>query len=103
MRRTAPRSLLPTAMDPMPDGSGAGPRPLRSGDAGRRAAKARARGFARGLAPILMEIRAEGFRTPSSIARAMTRRGVRKPRGGTVWAAGCVQKLLHTLDEGAER
>ena len=102
MRRAAPRSLFPIAMDPMPDASGAGSRPLRSGDAGRRAAMARARGFARALAPILLEIRAEGFQTLGGIARAMTRRGVRKPRGGSVWAAGCVQKLLRSL-EGTER
>ncbi len=103
MRRAARRSVFPVAMDPMPDVSGAEPRPFRSGDAGRRAAIARARGFARGLAPVLLEIRAEGFKTPSGIARAMTRRGIRKPRGGTVWAAGCVQKLLRTLGEGVER
>ncbi|WP_244472940.1 hypothetical protein [Methylobacterium sp. Leaf100] len=103
MKRTARRSLPAHPMDPMPETSGAGPRPRRCGDAGRRAAIARARGFARGLAPVLLEIRAEGFTTPSGIARAMTRRGVRKPRGSTVWAASCVQKLLRTLGEGAER
>jgi hypothetical protein len=64
---------------------------------------ARARGFTRSLAPILTDLRAEGFTTPSGIARAMTQRGVRRPRGGTVWSAGSVQKLLRALRDGAER
>lgn len=79
------------------------PRVPRLGDAGRRAAMARARGFVRSLAPVLTEIRAGGVTTPSGIACAMTLRGVRRPRGGTVWTAGAVQKLLRSLDDGAGR
>ncbi len=69
---------------------------LRKGDAGRDAA-ARARRYRQGLASILAALAAEGGGTPEGIAASLTRRGVRKPRGGRVWTPPDVRRLLSRL------
>lgn len=70
---------------------------LRKGDAGRDAAAARARRYRRDLAPVLAVIAAETGGTPESIAASLTRRGVRKPRGGPIWTPPDVRRLLARL------
>ncbi len=69
----------------------------RKGDAGRHAAAARAQRFRRDLAPVLVAIAAEAGGTPEGIAASLTRRGVRKPRGGRVWTPPDVRRLLARL------
>ncbi|KMO30213.1 hypothetical protein [Methylobacterium aquaticum] len=70
---------------------------LRKGDAGRDAATARARRYRRDLAPVLAAIAVEAGGTPEGIAASLTRRGVRKPRGGRVWTPPDVRRLLSRL------
>ena len=75
----------------------------RSGEAGRAAASARARRYALGLVPVLDTIAGEAGRTAQILARELTRRAVRKPRGGTVWTPADVRKLLHRLGNAPRR
>ncbi|MGX7706865.1 hypothetical protein [Methylobacterium sp. Gmos1] len=66
----------------------------RKGDAGRDAAAARARRYRQA---VLAEIAAEAGGTPEGIAASLTRRGVRKPRGGPIWTPPDVRRLLARL------
>lgn len=75
----------------------------RRGDAGRGASSARARHYALDLAPLLDTIAGEVGRTTEFLAQELTRRGIAKPRGGTVWTPADVRKLLHRLDGTAGR
>lgn len=56
-----------------------------------RSAKAKRR--AQDLLPILNELKGEGHRRPTEIARALNERGVPASRGGA-WSIGQVQRLL---------
>ncbi|WP_244480049.1 hypothetical protein [Methylobacterium sp. Leaf465] len=74
---------------------------VRRGDAGRGASSERARRYVLDLMPILESIGGEVGRTPQCLAPELTRRGVRKPRGGAVWTPVDVGRLLHRI--GTER
>ena len=72
-------------------------RPERYGDAGRRAATARSQRYIASIEPLLEGImRVEG-RTAQAAATELTRRAVRKPRGGLIWTSADVQRLLRRL------
>jgi hypothetical protein len=74
-----------------------GPLPQARGEAGRRASSARAHRFALKLRPMLDVISVEVGRTTDVFARELTRRGVPKARGGTVWTPADARKLLQRL------
>lgn len=92
----------PTPEPAAPTMTSAEPRADR-GDAGRNAASVRARSYAANLAPVLDTIAGETGRTAQILARELTRRAVRKPRGGTVWTPADVRKLLRRLGDGPNR
>jgi DNA invertase Pin-like site-specific DNA recombinase len=46
------------------------------------------------ILPIIKAIRAEGIASARGIARVLTERGIRTPRGSTVWSVVQVQRLL---------
>ncbi|WP_298967839.1 hypothetical protein [uncultured Methylobacterium sp.] len=82
-------------------GSSAGPAAPRRGEAGRHAARDRARRYLHDLAPALDAITAEVGRGSGGIALRLTEAGIRKPRGGTIWTSADVRKLQRRL--AAER
>lgn len=96
-RTSAPAGAAPRGRAERLDGR------LRRGDAGRVASSARARRYALGLVPVLDTIAGPVGRTTEFLAQELTRRGVAKPRGGTVWTPADVRKLLHRLDGTAGR
>jgi hypothetical protein len=73
-----------------------GPR-ARYGDAGRRAGTARAQGYIIAITPVVEAIMRERGRTARAIAIELTRRAVRKPRGGVMWTSADAQRLLRRL------
>ena len=75
-----------------------GPR-ARCGDAGRRAGTARAQGYIVAITPVLEAIMRERGRTARAIAFELTRRAVRKPRGGVIWTSADAQRLLRRWNE----
>ena len=72
----------------------------RCGDAGRRAGTARAQGYIVAITPVLEAIMRERGRTAREIAIELTRRAVRKPRGGVVWTSADAQRLLRRISGG---
>ena len=70
----------------------------RPGDAGRRAAALRAQRYRHALGGMLAAIVQERPRTTAAIAEELSRRDVRKPRGGTVWTPADLHKLLRRLE-----
>jgi DNA invertase Pin-like site-specific DNA recombinase len=65
----------------------------RAGDLGRTALLESADKFAQNLVPVVLAIRSEGATTLRAMAAALTRRGVKSPRGGT-WHPSSVANLL---------
>jgi hypothetical protein len=63
----------------------------------------RARRYALTLEPVLVVIVRESGRSAGAIAQELTRRGIRKPRGGTVWSPADVYKLLRRLTSETRR
>jgi hypothetical protein len=61
-----------------------------------KAIRDRASARARGLAPILAELRAEGIVSAAAKARALNERGVPPPRGGK-WTARSVINVAMAL------
>ncbi|WP_205782378.1 hypothetical protein [Methylobacterium sp. XJLW] len=72
----------------------------RCGDAGRRAATARAHRYMTGLEPLLEAIMRHQGRSAQTVAAELTRRAVRKPRGGMIWTSADAQRLLRRLSVG---
>lgn len=64
------------------------------GAAGRARSSARSRRYAIDLKPVLDEIARMAGRSTWLMASELTRRGVRKPRGGIVWTPPEVRLLL---------
>jgi hypothetical protein len=75
-----------------------GPR-ARCGEAGRRASTARAQSYFVAITPVLEAIIRERGRTARAIALELTRRAVRKPRGGVIWTSADAQRLLRRWNE----
>ena len=80
-------------------------RSKRCGDAGRRAATARSQRYLAGIEPLLDAIIHDQGRTARAVATELTRRAVRKPRGGVIWTSADAQRLLRRLsvDTNAHR
>ena len=66
-------------------------------EAGRAAQSARAQSRGQDLAPVLAELRGAGITSLSGIAQALTARGIPTTRGGNVWAAVQVSRVLKRL------
>lgn len=64
------------------------------GEAGRAAQKARSASRAADLVPIIEELRAAGCGSLRELAHGLTQRGVPTARGGTVWTAVQVSRVL---------
>src|SRR5215207_1706989 len=64
-----------------------------AGSLGRAALIESAEGFAQRLAPVLRAVRSEGATTLRSISKALNRRAIKSPRGGT-WYPSSVANLL---------
>jgi hypothetical protein len=89
----APRSTrVERPVDAIDDGPGP-----RCGDAGRRAGTARAQGYIVAITPVVEAIMRERGRTARAVALELTRRAVRKPRGGVIWTSADAQRLLRRL------
>jgi hypothetical protein len=73
------------------------PGPTR-GDAGRRAGSARAQRYVAGITPVLEAIMRDQGRSAQAVAIELTRRAVRKPRGGVIWTSADAQRLLRRLN-----
>lgn len=67
---------------------------------GRQAQALLAQRRAHDLAPVLVELRAEGMRTPTEIARGLTERGIPTARGGAQWSVQQVIRLQARLTIG---
>lgn len=65
--------------------------------AGRAARTDKANARAVDLAPVIAELRVAGVTTLSAIAKALTQRGIRTPRGKDVWSEVQVSRLLARL------
>ncbi|WP_305667471.1 recombinase family protein [Frigidibacter sp.] len=63
-------------------------------EAGRAAQSARAQSRGRDIAPVVAELREVGVTSLTGIAKGLTARGIPTPRGGTVWAAVQVSRVL---------
>jgi hypothetical protein len=72
------------------------------GSAGLAASRAKADKYAASLAPIIQQIRAGGTTTLGGIAKALTYRRVRTPRGG-IWNSTMVRRLLDRLGVARNR
>ncbi len=59
-----------------------------------KALKARAASRGADLAPVLAGLRAEGLTSATGLARALTERGIPTARGGAVWSAVQVQRVI---------
>lgn len=58
------------------------------------ARQARARARSADLSPTIAELRGQGITSAAGLAKALTDRGIPTARGGTVWQATQVQRLL---------
>jgi DNA invertase Pin-like site-specific DNA recombinase len=67
-------------------------------DAGRAAQSARAKLRGQDLAPVIAELRRAGITSLSGIAQGLTARGIPTTRGGTIWAAVQVSRVLKHLE-----
>jgi DNA invertase Pin-like site-specific DNA recombinase len=79
-----------------PNGAAALRRAGRGGEPLRNAIDRNADAFARDLAPIIADIRAEGAKSLRAIAEELTIRGVRTRRGGR-WGVSNVGNLLERI------
>lgn len=79
-----------------PNGAAALRRAGKGGEALRETVKRNADGFARSLAPVVEEIRAEGAASLRDIARALKERGVVTRRGAR-WHVSNVRNILGRL------
>jgi hypothetical protein len=66
-------------------------------EAGRQARRAAAKARALRVAPIVAQLRQDGFTTLSGLARALTDKGVPKVRGGSAWTASGVSRVMKWL------
>lgn len=69
------------------------------GDAGRNAVTAKARRFIDDIQPAILELQGLGVTPCAGIALSLQLRRVRKPRGGLVWTAGEIRRLLRRIEE----
>jgi DNA invertase Pin-like site-specific DNA recombinase len=60
--------------------------------------KAKAKAFAADLAPIIVELRAQGVTSLNAIAQALTAQGVPTARGSSVWTAAGVARVFKLID-----
>ena len=66
-------------------------------DASIKARQARAAARGADIAPVLDKLRSEGVTSLGGLAKGLTARGVETSRGGTVWTATQVSRLLSTI------
>lgn len=69
------------------------------GEAGRSASTARARQFVADVRPVIVELQRSGVTTCAGIALGLRQRNICKPRGGVVWTAGEIRRLLRRIEE----
>lgn len=67
-------------------------------DAGRASQTRRANTRAIDLAPLLIQLRANGISTAAGLAAALTQQGIPSSRGGSRWTATQVFRVLRRLD-----
>jgi len=66
------------------------------------ARREKARAHAELVEPFIRDARKAGATSLRQLAAALTARGVRTPRGGSVWQATQVRNLLAIIDEPAQ-
>ena len=79
-----------------PNGAAALRRAAKGNGAAVEAVKTRAAGRAADYAPVISDIRANGFESLAAIARELNRRGIVTPRGGK-WHASSVRNVIGRL------
>jgi DNA invertase Pin-like site-specific DNA recombinase len=69
--------------------------------AARAAVKARTDARAADLLPVITELKSTGAKSLGEMARALTERGIPTARGGSVWSAVQVSRMLNRLDQSS--